>query len=1570
MSDDYDSCLMTDLLVRNALSHVIYIDTGSRLRVISHECPIYIKPLNDDQFPHIEILGWAPQLNIIGGQATTGSLLAQVDEKLRTFEDWMNDSNGTGPLSISSSATVPLELTVMNDIPLPRSHCSVNIRWPLGFSLTSMELEMYSRRSHKDRPSDTIRSDDDRLIIKCRESFSARVFSGAIHLTTVSAPVVSINAFDGVVNVGLKRPSRSFLTANLETGLAMVSLRTSESAELALSTEAARRAVVGASKIRWQPAANGHGAVRLVANTGSFLPPKIHIYQNADDGLTRLACGPEHDWHVSWTGIEHLQAPHFIDQHRGRVDQKIEWLSENVGAPWLLSMRVHVAGCDGFQVEDLDTDAVYDFQYSANDATMSRQPLSAWFSAGLLSPREAHFEAHAIGFIGHDDNALATVGDASIEVPLRGIDKGDIVVEGVGVLHKRNIIKDLCNDTARRLVSKLLWTSFKVSARPQSRLLQVVMRSFQKRVSRTNAVSRLYDRWQGKQQQTLERSQYDTFVREVLELENENITSRPVGLWDVLGYAIAVALTLVISTCSALVISGRLREAVSKMTTNQQWHLTATMVLSRRQARKVDEAFSSEATLSGGLAETFDSSMSGGLDSSARWYLTATCVHTPVEGILLRWNANASPFLAVSSNDEIDTGGPAEGDQTESTIRLTTSSTELLRVKIVVWTDLDEEQGNHPRLFYAYAKPENTQYIETLGAAHSVLFIPFQMQTAISLATASALMGLRFRVQVVVLGADNVPVDVSNFSPEQMVPPVTTAVALPAVFISAVADNASFAASLRTHLSSFSLFVRKYLIKSSHLKVILKFERSLLTTSEEYQTGQAFLLAYFLGPDFMRAQRLMLFTGNQCLDAFSVNLGVPSSREATLHRDRSSQSGVTVLVMDQMSLRVVATGYMELSAMYFGHCSRSTKPPDGTITLQGIAMPLYIPQTLAAEAVKAQWGVLTFDWNLLSTSRLETHPPVTHINEASASGSDHGRGCCRQMFCCCCRSNASSSAPSSSDELRMPLTDTYFINDLPANIVLEGVQHMIQWRWEGEQSKRFTDLRSALLSSTSLDQQVADRLEADRRLEASRSSDKPPEAFLYLCAYPSGRILVQLHHGRSIDPRLNMYTWSTQLPVNGGVITDPTPHAAAFGYRPGLNTQLVYTVLTNERYRRPLGARFDHQSFSSAHDPSIKYLCSNAFFIVKAYLMSELDFIYATFCRSENLAKAPLSTQILMRNGITVLEPRVVRVCENVRRRLPFETHWPSNIDLVVTPKCIMLSPDTIVASVDSPDGGAGSILSVHKTLSRTEILLEGCELSNDPAWWATSVQHIPATGPIASSLYAVFDDWALYVRTLAYIVRTGFNAVTIRSLGLSTASWHRAVVRMCDAFRGPDLWTNIIGFAKIDDKPPGSTSEIRETIGSLFFTARPRRNGVDLFSWVSVRGFGIKRLAAAPGFFLCIGGFLRRLSRILTEPLVRSAGFKNHITDSQRLEFVLLPWVLEVLSMAQDVTLMTFVPAGLAVAIIKRLESIQLEAASFIEHSSRIEAQKCQSVPRKTLACVAFSDAPGFISALVSTLR
>eukprot|EP01054_Gregarina_sp_Poly1_P000715 Gregarina_sp_Poly_1__714@NODE_116_length_13672_cov_23_062992_g103_i0_p4_GENE_NODE_116_length_13672_cov_23_062992_g103_i0NODE_116_length_13672_cov_23_062992_g103_i0_p4_ORF_typecomplete_len444_score71_97_NODE_116_length_13672_cov_23_062992_g103_i037485079 len=260
-----------------------------------------------------------------------------------------------------------------------------------------------------------------------------------------------------------------------------------------------------------------------------------------------------------------------------------------------------------------------------------------------------------------------------------------------------------------------------------------------------------------------------------------------------------------------------------------------------------------------------------------------------------------------------------------------------------------------------------------------------------------------------------------------------------------------------------------------------------------------------------------------------------------------------------------------------------------------------------------------------------------------------------------------------------------FTRDPPGEMLLEGTEHLLRWRWDerglaDQKRQRIAkELESGTLAGVrggvpQLAQEAKgstqeSRLRGTRKVtvmddKADPTAGRPAqEAYLYLCSFPGGQVLSQLHHGRLIDPRLKLYTWTVQMPEcpKEAAVQDMNTKSRldliqrSFGYNSGAkqSCRLCCFVLTNEMFRRPIGSRLP---LNPVEMGSQRTIVSNAFFVLRGLLLSELEFVYGSFCHGTHAHMAPVSKAALLRYGITVTLPKVVRVCVNIRRRLPFES--------------------------------------------------------------------------------------------------------------------------------------------------------------------------------------------------------------------------------------------------------------------------------------------------------------------------
>lgn len=170
-----------------------------------------------------------------------------------------------------------------------------------------------------------------------------------------------------------------------------------------------------------------------------------------------------------------------------------------------------------------------------------------------------------------------------------------------------------------------------------------------------------------------------------LDVDGKVILRKPMS-WDMLGYRFALILSILVSVLTGVKVSRSISACAETTVVEQDWREASLMALSNR--------------ILAASGEEPDFILHSDIERSSRWFLTLSTVDKPVHGFLLRWNANASPFLRGSR---------------------ALSGNLMLRIKVLVW-----DAHCAPRPFYSYVNPENIKTIKMFGATHSILFVPLE----------------------------------------------------------------------------------------------------------------------------------------------------------------------------------------------------------------------------------------------------------------------------------------------------------------------------------------------------------------------------------------------------------------------------------------------------------------------------------------------------------------------------------------------------------------------------------------------------------------------------------------------------------------------------------------------------------------------------------------------------------------------------------------------------------------------------------------------------------------------------
>lgn len=253
----------------------------------------------------------------------------------------------------------------------------------------------------------------------------------------------------------------------------------------------------------------------------------------------------------------------------------------------------------------------------------------------------------------------------------------------------------------------------------------------------------------------------------------------------------------------------------------------------------------------------------------------------------------------------------------------------------------------------------------------------------------------------------------------------------------------------------------------------------------------------------------------------------------------------------------------------------------------------------------------------------------------------------------------------------------YFINDLPGKAVLQGSTVMLNWVWPG--------------------------------------NDAPSQIYLYLLCNQSDELVGSLQFGHAV-PNTGNFQW----------IAD-----AVFQERknPSLEVYIMMTVQPWESI--PASSRrlaLTHPQFCVAQ--------SNTFFLVKALPLCELEMAYAGFCRSHLQEMERISPSSLERDWDYNVVQCSLRICKNLRHRLPFEDegvlyyHTPGQCVVSSFSKMVLHSrlqgASTLQKSrmAGLSQFSQGNQLEVYKSVSAVVQVLEGCLIvpSNDN--WRSSMHR------------------------------------------------------------------------------------------------------------------------------------------------------------------------------------------------------------------------------------------------------
>lgn len=136
-------------------------------------------------------------------------------------------------------------------------------------------------------------------------------------------------------------------------------------------------------------------------------------------------------------------------------------------------------------------------------------------------------------------------------------------------------------------------------------------------------------------------------------------------------------------------------------------------------------------------------------------------------------------------------------------------------------------------------------------------------------------------------------------------------------------------------------------------------------------------------------------------------------------------------------------------------------------------------------------------------------------------------------------------------------------------------------------------------------------------------------------------------------------------------------------------------------------------SIHIARSAKVRAILSPKFTVLRPLLVNQLEFAYASYCRTFSLPLEPLTTPMLTRAGLVFTEENI-KVCPDLRLSLPMEDMPPNT--LVNTPGQLLVSPTFIDAEFEGPTNRR-----TFQSVTRNLRVIHNYQLETDPGLWTQS---------------------------------------------------------------------------------------------------------------------------------------------------------------------------------------------------------------------------------------------------------
>lgn len=276
-----------------------------------------------------------------------------------------------------------------------------------------------------------------------------------------------------------------------------------------------------------------------------------------------------------------------------------------------------------------------------------------------------------------------------------------------------------------------------------------------------------------------------------------------------------------------------------------------------------------------------------------------------------------------------------------------------------------------------------------------------------------------------------------------------------------------------------------------------------------------------------------------------------------------------------------------------------------------------------------------------------------------------------------------------------------FTNDIPGKIIINGSDTQLTWIW--------------------------------RELKKDSSSYIPKKLHLHIFDHYTDTHLTSLHGDKSI-PNTGTFAWSVDVPF----ISQRSSSRDVYLVMAVSKDDIPSNVTIQGKIFVPKGSvTHDNSGYflagsgtgtgtgagrrSSLGNKQIIVAVSNSFKVIRLTTLSEFELLYATFCRTFGLEMEVVTYNDLNKYGFLV-SPSSLRVCENIRKPIPTETHQRGTYcpgQFMISAKALAITTGSryILRGEDKELDNCIFLKSQRKSID----IIENCTLNYSTYWWSSS---------------------------------------------------------------------------------------------------------------------------------------------------------------------------------------------------------------------------------------------------------